>query len=251
MAIDMNIAIQNMERLERNKVWYSMNGSRDGSDGSGDCSGTVVSSIWKAGASKPSWLYNTDSMHAWLLANGFKLISASSSWDAKRGDVVIWGQKGASGGAAGHTFIFKDKNTIIDCAYQGENRNPAVKSRPEPSALYPRYFYVYRYGGGTPTPAPSAPIKPNETPQTGNLTWYKEKGTFTLTENIWLRTVPSIKGGKDLAYMPKGTRIKYDQFTYNDGYIWIRQPRSNGQYAYMATGEGRNGERKTYWGSFS
>lgn len=79
--------------------------------------------------------------------------------------------------------------------------------------------------------------------------WYKEDGTFTLDRNICLKwgAKPS---SAILAQCLKGDSIKYDAFSLHDGYVWIRQPRPNGEYGYMATGEETNGKRTTYWGAF-
>lgn len=87
------------------KLTYSMTGSRDGADGTADCSGAMTEALYEAGASKPAYLYNTDSLHGYLEQNGYQLISTNTPWDAQRGDIVIWGQQGASGGSAGHVQI--------------------------------------------------------------------------------------------------------------------------------------------------
>ncbi|KMK53459.1 Bacteriophage peptidoglycan hydrolase [Fructobacillus sp. EFB-N1] len=87
------------------KLTYSMTGSRNGADGTADCSGAITEALYEAGASKPAYLYNTDSLHGYLEQNGYQLISTNTPWDAQRGDIVIWGQQGASGGSAGHVQI--------------------------------------------------------------------------------------------------------------------------------------------------
>ncbi|CAH1851713.1 peptidoglycan amidohydrolase family protein [Convivina praedatoris] len=87
------------------KLTYSMNGSRNGSDGTADCSGSMTEAIYEAGGSKPAYLYNTDSLHGYLTSNGYKLIAENQGWNAQRGDVVVWGQKGQSAGAAGHVMV--------------------------------------------------------------------------------------------------------------------------------------------------
>lgn len=98
MAVNTEKFLQAMYELKARGITYSMNGSRDGSDGTADCSGAIVSSLYKGGASKYSWLYNTDSMHDYLTANGYKLIAHNAEWSAQRGDIVIFGAKGNSGG---------------------------------------------------------------------------------------------------------------------------------------------------------
>ena len=84
----------------------------------GDCSSAVTYAVLQAGASDWGPL-NTDSMHAWLTAHGFQVISqgAGKIFNAQRGDIFIWGQKGYSGGAAGHTGIFINDNDVIHLSY--------------------------------------------------------------------------------------------------------------------------------------
>lgn len=82
--------------------------------------------------------------------------------------------------------------------------------------------------------------------------WISQKASFTVTvnEGIVLRSSkPSVKAPK-LAVLPKGSVIKYDAFCFNEGYVWIRQPRSGGKYGYLPTGEASGNKRKNYWGKF-
>ncbi|MBS9339132.1 LysM peptidoglycan-binding domain-containing protein [Fructobacillus sp. M2-14] len=110
-------ALINWFENNRGKLTYSMYGSRNGSDGTADCSGAMVEALYEAGASKPAWLYNTDSMHSYLQQNGYHLISSSQEWQAERGDIVIWGARGASGGAAGHVQVMVDDTNAISVNY--------------------------------------------------------------------------------------------------------------------------------------
>lgn len=81
--------------------------------------------------------------------------------------------------------------------------------------------------------------------------WIKQNGTFTITTaaGIIMRSgSPSVKSPV-LAALSKGSVIKYDAFCYAGGYIWIRQPRSNG-YGYLPTGTASSTKRTSYWGTF-
>ncbi|WP_155995733.1 peptidoglycan amidohydrolase family protein, partial [Streptococcus ruminantium] len=89
------------------------------------------------------WAVNTEYEHDWLMNNGFELVAENTAWDAKRGDVFIWGRRGESAGAGGHTGIFVDGDNIIHCnyAHNGISVNEhdttwAYDGRP--------YYYVYR-----------------------------------------------------------------------------------------------------------
>lgn len=101
----------------------------------------------------------------------------------------------------------------------------------------------------TPKPAPAPPVKPVPKPKPQGVKWYDEKGSYTLKYATNLRTQPNTRGGF-IATLPAGSVIKYDKFAHVDGHVWIRQPRANGQYGYLATGESVNGKRVNYWGTF-
>ncbi|MDP1013626.1 peptidoglycan amidohydrolase family protein, partial [Klebsiella pneumoniae] len=83
-----------------------MQGSRNFSDGTCDCSGAVYYGLMQAGGSDFGYIPSTETLHAYLTQNGFKLIAENIGWNAQRGDVVIWGKQGFSAGAGGHTGIF-------------------------------------------------------------------------------------------------------------------------------------------------
>lgn len=102
------------------QLTYSMLGSRNGADGTADCSGSVTQALYEAGASKYNFLYSTVSLGAYLEANGYKRISVNQDWSALRGDVVLmsWGANMASsGGAGGHVGVMKDGTDFISCDY--------------------------------------------------------------------------------------------------------------------------------------
>lgn len=74
--------------------------------------------------------------------------------------------------------------------------------------------------------------------------WVKEDGTFITDRPINLR-----KGAKltsdIITTLPAGSVIKYDAYSRHGGYVWIRQPRANGQYGYLVCRQGN-----TPWGTF-
>lgn len=65
--------------------------------------------------------------------------------------------------------------------------------------------------------------------------WVKEKMTYLTKTAVYLRKAPSTTAGV-IALIPSGQEIKTDQAIIKGGYRWVRQPRGNGQYGYMATG---------------
>ena len=139
----------------KNKVSYSMS-SRLGPN-SYDCSSAVYFALRAGGFLANTKMGNTDTLFSDLELAGWRKVALNSKgyYDVKRGDIFIWGVRGASGGAAGHTGIFIDANDrIIHCNYGynvitvndhdtiwGYNGKPAVT--------------IYRFSGNvssTPTP---------------------------------------------------------------------------------------------------
>lgn len=105
MAIDINKAINRGKKLKSQGITYSMRGSRDGSDGTADCSGFVYNCFRMAGASKYSIIPSTETMHDWLNKNNFKLISKNKKFNGKKGDVAIFGKKGQSAGVNCSAYV--------------------------------------------------------------------------------------------------------------------------------------------------
>ena len=105
------------------------------------------------------------------------------------------------------------------------------------------------------TETPKPVVKPQGTPKSFyddlGVCWYFEKGKFTVTvdEGIVLRWGATTNSTK-IAVLPKGSVVEYDTVTHSGGYVWIRQPRSNG-YGYLPTGRSFNGLRIDYWGKFT
>ena len=140
MALNMEQAIAWME-ARRGKVTYSMD-YRNGPN-SYDCSSAVYYALLSAGAISAGWAVNTEYEHDWLLKNGFKLIAENSVFAAQRGDIFIWGKRGQSAGAGGHTGIFVDSNNIIHCNY-ARNGITVDGYLAIARASGNKYYYIYR-----------------------------------------------------------------------------------------------------------
>lgn len=140
MTINIETAIAWMEARE-GKVSYSME-YRDGDD-SYDCSSAMYYSLRSAGASSAGWAVNTEYEHDWLIKNGYELIAENQEWNAQRGDIFIYGRRGYSAGAGGHTGMFVDSDNIIHCNYARNgitvNNHDAIWN-----AAGQPYFYAYR-----------------------------------------------------------------------------------------------------------
>lgn len=164
--INIDAAINYFYGLQKKGVTYSMYGSRTGADGTADCSGSVYAALRSGGASDNGYVVSTETEHAWLIKNGFKLIAENTNWDAKRGDVTIWGQKGASAGAGGHTGIWLDNQNWIECTGWKNGVIVANHDQRWQMAGCP-YFYAYRYVGGE--NHNSAPVKVEDDPIKASL----------------------------------------------------------------------------------
>lgn len=150
MAINIETAITWMS-ARAGKVTYSMD-YRNG-PGAYDCSSSVYYALMSAGAASAGWAVNTEYEHDWLIKNGYKLIAENQDWDAKRGDVFIWGKRGQSSGAGGHTGIFIDPDNIIHCNYA--NNGITINNYNQTAAASGwMYCYVYRLAN-QPTTSPS------------------------------------------------------------------------------------------------
>ncbi|MGU7932048.1 peptidoglycan amidohydrolase family protein [Streptococcus suis] len=159
MAANMEQAIAWME-ARRGKVTYSMD-YRNGPN-SYDCSSSVYFALMSAGAISAGWAVNTEYMHDWLIKIGFKLIAENTDWDAKRGDIFIWGRRGQSAGAGGHTGIFVDPDNIIHCNY-ARNGITVDNYNQTAAASGWMYCYVYRLANQTSTSGKSLETLVQET----------------------------------------------------------------------------------------
>nr|DAR64115.1 MAG TPA: peptidoglycan hydrolase [Caudoviricetes sp.] len=149
MGIDIEKGVAWMQ-ARKGRVSYSMD-FRDGPD-SYDCSSSMYYALRSAGASSAGWAVNTEYQHAWLIENGYELISENTSWDAKRGDIFIWGRKGASAGAGGHTGMFIDSDNIIHCNYAYDGISINDHDERWYYAGQP-YYYIYRLTNANAQPA--------------------------------------------------------------------------------------------------
>lgn len=75
-------------------------------------------------------------------------------------------------------------------------------------------------------------------------TWYKEEGKFypngTINIRYGARTTSDIIGT-----VTKGDCVKYDAYSRHGGYVWIRQPRANGEHGFLVCRQGNDP-----WGRF-
>ncbi len=146
-------ALINWFLARRGKLTYSMLGSRNGSDGTADCSGAVSQALKEAGVNIQG-LPSTVTMGSQLANNGFIRISRNEDWNAQRGDIVLmsWSaDMSGSGGAGGHVGVMMDAVNFISVDYTtGGQSGTAVYSTSWDNyyaVSQPRYIEVWRYNG--------------------------------------------------------------------------------------------------------
>ena len=139
----------------RGLLTYSMYGSRNGADGTADCSGGVSQALKEAGVNIVG-LPSTVTLGSQLANNGFYRISVNQDWNAQRGDIVLmsWGyDMSQSGGAGGHVGVMEDSSTFISVDYStGGQAGTAVSSHlwdTYYNTSKPQYIEVWRYNGAT------------------------------------------------------------------------------------------------------
>lgn len=186
---------------------YSMYGSRNFSDGTCDCSGSVYYALRLAGASSFGYIPSTETMHQWLLDNNYELIAENTEWQMQAQDVIIWGRKGESAGAGGHTGIAVDGQNWIECtAWYGGGNGPEggviISNHDQRWAMCEQpYFYVYRLKDNT---NQSNDINYPTTKENSKMIYAfaVENGTGTLL----------FDGQNTLAFTGKNAKAAYDHY---------------------------------------
>lgn len=240
MTINIETAIAWMKARE-GKVSYSM-GYRDGPD-SYDCSSSVYYALRSAGASSAGWAVNTEYEHDWLVKNGYELIAENTECNAQRGDVFIWGRKGASAGAGGHTGIFVDSDNIIHCNYRYDGIT--VNSHDYIWALAGQpYFYIYRLTN--PDARPEEVKKGWQSDDKGD--WYaRANGSYPKSEFEYIEENKSwfYFDESGYAYTDKWLHHTDGQWYYfdKDGYMATSWKKINEKWYYF----NRDGAMQTGW----
>lgn len=119
---------------------------------------------------------------------------------------------------------------------------------------------VGAFGFKTTTSPEIKPVKPPVESNTGIKpdVWYDEIGTFKIGSDIgiWLQKKPVASPNYRIIALPKNSEVHYDKVMHSGGYVWIRQPRADGSYGYMATGRSDGTKRikdedgNLFWGEF-
>lgn len=215
-------------QARKGNVSYSMD-HRDGPD-SYDCSSAIYYAGISGGMSELDWACSTETEHAWLEANEWECIAENEEFDCQYGDIFIWGQKGYSAGAFGHTGIFLDtEGTIIHCNYPDDGIGIA-----EHDDLWMRvgqpYYYCYRYKGApatTPNPAQTEhAVTQFEQEIANGVSLQNSPQPYfeaTVSGDYWVEAHP-FSGAEEKELFKKGTRVRvYEKV---NGYSRVGSPQS-------------------------
>lgn len=138
------------------QLTYSMIGSRIGTDGTADCSGSITQSLKEAGA-QIDGVPSTVTLGYWLAKNNWIRIAKNEDWNAQRNDIVMmsWGvDMSQSGGAGGHVGAMMDSERFISTDYSTSGAIGTAVSIWNWNDYYLRacqtglsYIEVWRYNG--------------------------------------------------------------------------------------------------------
>ena len=147
----------------RGKLTYSMLGSRNGSDGTADCSGAISQALKDSGIPIQG-LPSTVTLGQQLAKIGFYRVSCNEEWEAVTGDIVLmsWGtDMSTSGGAGGHVGAMVDSVKFISCDYSTRGaKGQAINIYPWNDYYAwnnPTYIEVWRYDDN-----PNIELKPQQ-----------------------------------------------------------------------------------------
>ena len=236
MTINIENAIAWMA-ARQGQVTYSMD-YRNGPS-SYDCSSAVYYALRSGGANDNGWAVNTESEHGWLIKNGCILIAENADWSMQRGDIIIWGPKGVSAGAAGHTMMAIDTDNVIHCTWNdGVNTGIFVSNYDQlygwnAGTMGGPYVYVYRQTASsqqestvTQTQAISSfehELDVNTPLSNSNMPYY-EATVATGQGGYYLESAPS-DSSPDKEFLADGTRVRvYEKV---NGWARVNHPQSS------------------------
>lgn len=121
-------------RNRRGRLTYSQWGSRNGSDGTADCSGAITQAIRDAGGYNYGHIYhdNYDTKHwdfyNYITGNGYHQVYAGrGQYTPQYGDIVVWDPWGGNGHAMVISSFGDNPNVISVCGYTHHQRGTAVQ----------------------------------------------------------------------------------------------------------------------------
>lgn len=171
------------------KVFYSMIyrlGQIVGGRPNFDCSSAQYYSLIEGGyLPVGTRIGNTDTLFNDLERNGWVQLkpNAQGNYDTQRNDVALWGVRGASTGAAGHTMRYLNANDVTHCSggYNGihtDNYDQLRSWNDNPVQTF------YRYVGG---PVAQPPVLEGDTDQNVDIGSYIKFDTIFTADDVQLQ----------------------------------------------------------------
>ena len=220
-------SIARMRHLQAIPVHYDM-GDRNGNDADGDgriefdCSSAVSYSL------EINLNNNTETLQRVLPTIGYPKIfdAVDGTFDAKRGDVVIWAPRDGSSslGSFGHILIMTGENTAIHCNYGMDGVSENDYNYIWDLNGRPREIVFRESGTPAPTPAPARSefdreLDVNTRLEVSQKPYYEG----TLTTDYYVEAGPRIDS-QDKEFLPAGTRVRvYEKL---NGWSRINHPDS-------------------------
>ena len=115
----------------------------------------------------------------------------------------------------------------------------AINGRSINSTIHPGQ--VLKLTAGNNTSHSAVQPKSNSNSWTDSLgdVWHHESGTFISNSFINIRWGAKTTSSR-IGMITPGQTVKYDAWSRHNGYVWVRQPRSNGQYGYLVVRDSHN-----------
>lgn len=172
-TLDIQAGIDMFEKAKAAHLEYAMDYRRADiltNQKHADCSSFVSYFIELAIHETDRTLYSTETLHGFLKNHGYLLHYEGTNKTLpamQTGDVIIMGKKGQSAGAAGHTAVMKDADTVLECSTgwsggypdgadvfeHGKSSNPTLAnwfSYDANNWSGEWYWYLYRFSGNIP-----------------------------------------------------------------------------------------------------
>lgn len=229
----------------RGQITYSMTGSRNGTDGTADCSGSITQAVKDSSGIPYSYLYNTVTLGGYLQRCGYVLVlvgnsNASNLSQLKDEDIVLLSGGSSmadSGGAIGHTGVITGggKNITSTCYYtQGEKNTAVQELRFDKNYIVANgfhYYEVWRFSGGfnqssstgmtnDPTP-PSFSTNVHYSLRVLGGAWLGEITNFNNSDSNGFSGLPNHQHDMLYIKVDKGT-LRYRVHTMTSGWLdWV------------------------------
>ena len=172
--------------------------------------------------------------------------NVNSDWTKQNGVFVTGGAINLRTGASTNSKVIAELPANSEVKYDAYRTNGQYTWLRQPRANGQYGYLVGRNNGqawgtfkeGSATaskPAETKPVQqttPKQVNTNNNASWTKQNGTFITGGAINLRTGASTTS-PIIETLPINTVIKYDAYYRSGNYVWLRQPRANGQYGYL------------------